>query len=178
MPLDPDQLARLYQAHAADVLSFVARRTLQAEVAIDLVAETFSQAFAHREQFRGTSDSEALAWIFGIARHELSAYFRRGAVDRRAMAQLGLAVPALTDADFERVEELADLRAKRALVAGALAELSLEHREPLRLRVVEEQPYSAVARSLGITEETARARVSRALRALSRATLERSPEHA
>jgi len=180
MPLSPDHLARLYEAHAADLLSFFARRTLQAEVAIDLVAETFSQAFAHREQFRGASDGEALAWIFGIARHELSAYFRRGAVDRRAMAELGLAVPTLTDADYERVEELADLRAQRAVVAAALAKLSLEHREALRLRVVEEQPYSEVARALGITEETARARVSRALRALSNATtkLERSPEHA
>ena len=107
MPLDPAPLSRLYKAHAADLLSFFARRTLQAEVAIDLVAETFSQAFAHREQFRGASDGEALAWIFGIARHELSAYFRRGAVDRRAMAELGLAVPTLTNADYERVEELA-----------------------------------------------------------------------
>jgi RNA polymerase sigma-70 factor (ECF subfamily) len=96
------------------------------------------------------------------------------------MAELGLAVPTLTDADYERVEELADLRSQRAVVAQALAELSFEHREALRLRVVEEQPYSEVARTLGITEETARARVSRALRALSNATtkLERSPEHA
>jgi RNA polymerase sigma-70 factor (ECF subfamily) len=180
MPLDLDQLARLYEARAADLLSFFARRTLQAEVSIDLVAETFAQALAHREQFRGASDDEAVGWIFGIARHELSAYFRRGIVARRAMAELGLAVPALTNADYERVEELVDLRAQRTVVARALAELSREHREALRLRIVEELSYSEVAQTLGTTEETARARVSRGLRALSQSTteLERSTEHA
>ena len=180
MPLDLDHLARLYEEHAADLVRFFARRTFQADVAVDLVAETFAQALAHRDQFRGASDGEALAWLFGIARHELGTYFRRGVVARRAMAQLGLTVPALTGADFERVEELADLRAQREVVAQALAELSIDHREALRLRIVEEQSYAEVARRLGTTEGTARARVSRALRALAQATpnLERNPGHA
>ena len=180
MTLDPDSIARLYETHASVLLRYLARRTLQPDVAIDLVAETFAKAFAHRDQFRGVSESEAVAWLFGIARHELSAYFRRGVVDRRAMAELGVQVPALVDADFERVEALADLRVQRAEIADALAELSTEHREALRLRIVEEQPYHEVARALGITEQTARARVSRALRALSDLTtsLERSPGHA
>ena len=180
MPLDPDDISRIYELHAADLLRFCARRTLQAEVAIDLVAETFAQAFAHRAQFRGHGDREALAWIFGIARHELSGYFRRGVVDQRAMAAIGLRVVALTDADYERVEEFADLRSQRAAVAEALAGLSFDHREALRLRVVEERSYPEVARTLDVTEQTARARVSRALRALSNAAekLERSREHA
>jgi RNA polymerase sigma-70 factor (ECF subfamily) len=38
----------------------------------------------------------------------------------------------------------------------------------VRLRVVDELPYCEVARRLAITEEAARARVSRALRGLSR----------
>ena len=180
MTLEPSDVARIYQTHAVDLLRFFARRTLQADVAIDLVAETFAQAFAHRGQFRGAGDQEALAWVFGIARHELSGYFRRGAVERRALAKLGLEVPALIDADYERVEELADLRGQRAALGEALATLTVEHREALRLRVVHERPYPEIARTLGITEATARARVSRALRALSDATPKRqgSPEHA
>ncbi|HWE15407.1 MAG TPA: RNA polymerase sigma factor [Solirubrobacteraceae bacterium] len=180
MTLEPDDLARLYETHAAGVLRFFARRTLQADVAIDLVAETFARAFANRAQFRGRSEGEALAWVFGIARHELSAYFRRGVVERRALAKIGLSVGPLIDADYERVEELADLRALRLTVSDALAHLTVEHREALRLRVVEEQPYPEIARTLGVSETTVRARVSRALRALSKATasLEGSPEHA
>ena len=180
MKLDHDEIARLYRAHAAQLLRFVASRTLQADVAIELVAETFAKAVAHRDQFRGEGDEEAVAWLFGIARHELSAYFRRGAVERRAIRTLGLEVPVLTDGDYERVEELADLRARRSELVQALAELPPEQRDALRLRVVEERPYREVARTLGITENTARARVSRALRALSNLAnnLERSPGHA
>jgi DNA-directed RNA polymerase specialized sigma24 family protein len=126
-------------------LRFFARRTLQADVAIDLVAETFARAFANRAQFRGSNESEALAWVFGIARHELSAYFRRGAVERGALAKIGLSVAPLIDADYERVEELADLRSLRVAVSDALTQVSFEHREALRLRVVEEHPYPEIA---------------------------------
>ena len=180
MTLEAEDLARLYEAHASGVLRFFARRTLQADVAIDLVAETFARAYENRAQFRGDGDGEALAWVFGIARHELSAYFRRGSVERRALAKLGLVVPPLVDADYERVEELADLRSLRLAVSDALEQLTDEHREALRLRVVEERPYPEIALTLGLSEMTVRARVSRALRALSKATigLEGSREHA
>jgi len=53
----------------------------------------------------------------------------------------------LIDADYERVEELADLRGQRAALGEALATLSLEHREALRLRVVHERPYPEIART-------------------------------
>jgi RNA polymerase sigma-70 factor, ECF subfamily len=180
MKLDHDAIARLYRTHALRLLRFVASRTLQADVAIEIVAETFAKAVANRDQFRGEGDEEAVAWLFGIARHELSAYFRRGAVDRRAMRVLGLDLPGLSDGDYERVEELADLGARRTELARAVAELPPEQRDALRLRVVEERPYREVAQVLGISEETARARVSRALRALSNlvSNLERSPRHA
>jgi RNA polymerase sigma-70 factor (ECF subfamily) len=180
MALDPDDISRLYEAHAAELLRFVARRTLQAEVAVDLVAETFAQAFADRAGFRGHSDGEALAWIFGIARHQLSSYFRRGTVERRALVKLGLQLPTLSDLDYERVEELAGLQAQRAAVAEALGDLSADQRKALHLRVVEERSYAELASSLGITEQTARSRVSRALHALAEATAqpEGSPDHA
>jgi RNA polymerase sigma-70 factor (ECF subfamily) len=47
-----------------------------------------------------------------------------------------------------------------------VSELSPAHRDALRLRIVEELPYPEVARRLEISEPAARARVSRALRAL------------
>jgi RNA polymerase sigma factor (sigma-70 family) len=180
MGLDPDDISRLYEAHAADLLRFFARRTLQADVAVDLVAETFCQAFTARAGFRGAGDSEALAWIFGIARHQLSGYFRRGSVERRALARLGLELPSMSDLDYERVEDLAGLQSERAAVAHALSDLTVEQREALQLRVVQERSYAELASSLGITEQTARSRVSRALRALAEATAqpEGSPDHA
>jgi DNA-directed RNA polymerase specialized sigma24 family protein len=54
MTLDPDSISRLYETNATVLLRYLARRTLQPDVAIDLVAETFAKAFAHRDQFRGS----------------------------------------------------------------------------------------------------------------------------
>jgi DNA-binding CsgD family transcriptional regulator len=54
----------------------------------------------------------------------------------------------------------------RERLATALDGLVVEQRDVLRLRVVEGRPYSEVACELGISEQTARARTSRALRAL------------
>jgi RNA polymerase sigma-70 factor (ECF subfamily) len=180
MSLDPDDISRLYRTYAPQLLRFFARRTLQPEVAIDLVAETFAQAFADRAGFRGHDDREAVAWIFGIARHELGDYYRRGAVERRALARLGIELGQLAESDYARVEEIASLQEERAALAAALAALSAEHRQALQLRIVEEHSYEELARVLGTTEQTARARVSRALRALAKATdsLEGRPDYA
>jgi RNA polymerase sigma factor (sigma-70 family) len=69
--------------------------------------------------------------------------------------------------------------ARRAAIADGLAALSEDHREALRLRIVEERSYAEVAQTLGVSEQTARARVSRALRTLSKTTehLEGSPDY-
>jgi RNA polymerase sigma-70 factor (ECF subfamily) len=77
-------------------------------------------------------------------------------------------VPTLTEEDHARIEELASLGELRVTVADALEGLDGDQREALRLRVVEERPYSAIAATLGVSEATVRARVSRGLRALAR----------
>jgi RNA polymerase sigma-70 factor (ECF subfamily) len=107
-------------------------------------------------------------------------YFRRGVVERRALTRLGVERGPLADIDYERIEDLASLRSHQAALAEGLASLSIEQREALQLRIVEERSYAELASTLGITEQTARARVSRALRALAKATdhLEGTPGYA
>jgi len=118
-------------------------------------------------KWRGAGDEEAAAWTWGIARHQLSRWYRRGAVERRALARLGVERRELTDPEYERIVELGGLAEARGRVAARLAQLSDEQREALRLRVVESAAYEEVAAVLRISEQTARARVSRALRALA-----------
>src|SRR5512132_2783426 len=62
-----------------------------------------------------------------------------------------------------------DLSDLRVLVGRALRTLSAEQREVLELRIVRELDYPQIARRLGISEPTARARVSRGLRGLAAA---------
>jgi RNA polymerase sigma factor (sigma-70 family) len=168
MALTSDDISRLYARYAEDLLAYCARRTLQAEVAVELVGETFAQAFVHRADFRGNGERAAIAWIYGIERGQLADYFRRGQVHRRALERLGVATPDLLDGDFECIDELAALASLRGQVADGLAALSADHRDALRLRIVEERAYPDVASELGVSEQVARARVSRALRALRR----------
>ena len=60
----------------------------------------------------------------------------------------------------------------RAQVADQLEGLAPDHRAVLQLRVVQEVSYADIAARLGISEQTVRARVSRALRALGAAVTE------
>jgi RNA polymerase sigma factor (sigma-70 family) len=169
-PLEDGQaFVRFYEHHAESLLVFFTRRVYQPEVALDLTAETFAQAFRSRKRFRGHLEAEAAAWLYAIARHLLAAYLRRGKAERKALDKLGIDVPELSQDEYKRVEELADLSGLRAGVAAGLARISPDHRQALELRIVNELPYAEVARRLGVSETTARARVSRGLRALAKA---------
>ena len=166
--LDAEALDSLYREHSRQLLIFFARRTMDAETATDLVAETFAAAFRDRRQFRGSTGEEAVGWIFGIARHQLSSFYRRGSVERDAMRRLSVERRDLTGEELERIEELAGIAALRERVRERLLELDAPDQEILRLRIVEERDYDEIAAALDIKEDAVRARVSRALKRLRR----------
>ena len=157
----------LYDSSAERLLVYFTRRTLDPETALDLWAETLAQAFYSWRRFRGSTHDEAIAWLYGIARHQWATYLRRGYAEHKALRKLGLDRPSLDDADHERLIELAGLGDLRERVGAALTELPAEQQDAVRLRVVDELPYPEVASRLNVTEPTARARVSRGLRRLS-----------
>jgi RNA polymerase sigma-70 factor, ECF subfamily len=154
-----------YERHAEALLRFFARRTLDAEAAAELTAETFAEAFVSRRRFRPRRLGGA-GWLYGIARHQLSRFHRRGEVAARARRRLGLPERSVSEEDYERIEELMDLEGVRKAIADAYRTLSPEQRDAVTLRVVEGKPYQEVASALSCTEQAARARVSRALRRL------------
>jgi RNA polymerase sigma factor (sigma-70 family) len=169
LTLDDAGFSGLYRTAAQDVVVFFARRTYDPETAADLMAETFARAYLGRRRFRGSTEEEARAWLFGIARRRFAMYVRRGKAERRALRRLGLERPQLVEGEYARIEELAGLDAMRGTLAKHLSRLAPTQRRALELRVVRELPYPDVADRLGISEQAARARVSRALRALGSA---------
>jgi RNA polymerase sigma-70 factor (ECF subfamily) len=146
---------------------YIARKTMDASAAADLTAETFAQAFTHRRQFRGHTHEEAVGWLYGIARHQISHFVRRDRAEARAVERLGIQRPHLSDAELERLEDLAGISDLRKRVASHLSDLSHEQQEALRLRILEEQSYEEMADHLGINEQAVRARVSRGMRTLA-----------
>jgi hypothetical protein len=106
-------IAALYARHCDELLVFLVRRTTDAEVALDIWGETFAQALASRGRYRGTTDEEAGAWLFSIARRQLARYYRRGSAERKAMRRLGIERPAIDpeiEAEIMRRAGLEDLR--------------------------------------------------------------------
>lgn len=169
---DPSRFVELYRRHAEDLLRYFARRTLDPEAAAELTAETFAEAFASRANYRDTG-ANGVAWIYGIARHQLGRFFRSGRIDRAARHKLGMPPRELPPEDYERIEDLVDFAPIREALVEALAGLPDDQREALQLRVVEGLPYPDVAARLSCAEAAARQRVSRGLRRLALVLQER-----
>ncbi len=166
---DEAEFDELYRRESEGVLVFFARRTLDPEVALDLTAETFAQAYLGWSGLRGSSREERQAWLYTIARRGLSRYQRRGRVERRAIRRLGIQTPVAHEDDLALIDERAGIAQLRAALSGELVRLSVDQRRALELRIVQQRSYAEVASDLGISELAARARVSRGLRALGRA---------
>jgi RNA polymerase sigma-70 factor (ECF subfamily) len=163
---DPTRFRELYDRRAEDLLAYFYRRVLDAEVAADLLAETFAVAFERRGRFRDRGKPGG-AWLYGIAAKELSHWYRRQAVELRAVKRLGMTVPPLDDESIARIEALVDSEAQRTAVAAALGRLPDGERTAVELRVVEELEYSEIATRLSCTEGAARVRVHRGLARLN-----------
>jgi RNA polymerase sigma factor (sigma-70 family) len=161
-------LERLYVRYREDVLLFLARRTADPEVALDLWAETFAQALAGRRRYRGTTEEEARGWLYAIARKQLALYYRRGRTEARATARLNLERVVPQPEVLAIIARRAGLGELRAQLSVALEELSPAVRRAVQLRIVDELAYTDVAEHMGISEQAARARVSRGLLSLAR----------
>ena len=164
---DPNTFTEVFEVHFDAILRYVVQRTYDADLALDLTAETFAQGFLRRARFRGNSTAEERAWLYAIARAQLAMYFRRSRIERRAIERLEIEVPRLLTEQRQRIEDLANLDELRSLVRGELESLSSDQQAALQLRLIDELPYAEVAARLQISEEAARARVARGLKALA-----------
>jgi RNA polymerase sigma-70 factor (ECF subfamily) len=174
--IDTDALNALYDAHARDLLGYLARRCGDPQTALDLLSATFLSAFENRARCRARDKRGRVAWLYRIAANTFVDYARREASERRAINRLGGELRALGPGEVEFIEELAGSSELEERVTAAFGELSAQQREALWLRVVDELPYPEVSAALGLSEPAARARVSRGLRALRRATKEQRKE--
>jgi RNA polymerase sigma factor (sigma-70 family) len=171
---DPAAFRELYDRWAERMLAYFYRRVFDAEVAADLLAETFAVAYERRGRFRDVGRPGA-AWLFGIAGKELSHWFRHQDVERRAVRRLGIEVPELDDDSIARIEALAEVESHREALTDALERMSRGEREAVELRVVRELPYAEIAARLDCSENTARQRVHRGLARLNHLMAEALP---
>lgn len=158
----------LYDRVAERLLIYLARRVRDPDAAAELWAECWAAAFESWARCRASGPAEAEAWMFGVARNQLAAYYRTGAIQRRALEKLRWAAPSLGADEREWIDRTVDVEVFSPALEEALADLPQKRRRAVQLRVVEDLPYDAIATRLDCSERAARAHVSRGLRRLER----------
>lgn len=101
--LDRELFEVLYGRRAHELITFFYRRTRNADAAAELLAETFAIAALRRRSDPELSvrDSE---WMRNIAKLELSRYFRKLDVELKAVNQLNMDIPRLTETEIVVLE--------------------------------------------------------------------------
>jgi RNA polymerase sigma-70 factor (ECF subfamily) len=137
----------LFSAHSVAVLAYASRRTANLADAEDIVAETFVVAWRRLAD----APAEPRAWLYGIARRVLANH--RRAADRRTSLLRRLASFAARPQPTSPSEVPA---------IEALANLSADDQEILRLVAWEELPHAQIAEVLGISVNAVAIRLHRA----------------
>jgi len=167
---DPGAFDVLFGRHAPPIRGWLLREVGDLGTANDLLAETFAQAWRNRRQFRGGDAQAGAAWLRGIARNLLHQHYKRGRVASAARRRLGVSTHAPCDDDPESILERVQAESLSARLEHAMRDLPEAQRDAIEARVVRDLSYDEVARELACSPDSARARVSRGLRAL-RSTL-------
>jgi RNA polymerase sigma-70 factor (ECF subfamily) len=157
-------LEAFYREHVEAVQRFVARRVGDPHLAADLTAEIFLAAIESADGYR-PSDGDPAGWLYGVARNVVSAAFRRGGRERRALGRV--AGRELMDADdIDRMVDRLDAEAGSRRLYEAMDELPAGERAVLELVALDGLGTAEAARALHITAVAARVRLHRARRRL------------
>jgi RNA polymerase sigma-70 factor (ECF subfamily) len=153
---------RIFRVVFPAVWAYVARRVKTGIADVeDIVQETMLRIV--RWMPTATVRGGFLAWCIGIARQCVAAFYRRAG---RAGPDAGDVVALLCE------ENPPDARLLRAevvdTVGGALGALPAHYRQALRLKYVEDLPFSALAERMERTESAVKTLVMRAKDALRR----------
>lgn len=145
------------------VYRYLRRRVDDPEQAADLTQDVFAAAAAALPA--GTGEPPPLAWLYTVAKRRFADEGRRRGVRERAAAHL----PRAGSAD-EYGPSVA------AALSEALDRLPSGQRGVVVLKLIRGLSFAEISRELGLTEEAAKMRFSRALRDLRADLTERGIE--
>jgi RNA polymerase sigma factor (sigma-70 family) len=157
---DADAFATFYRARNRAVLAYLRVRVPSAELATDLMCETFTQALVVVHDRSRELPVVPIAWLLTVARNELIDSIRRGRVSDTTRRRLALERVELSDADIEAVEDAA---ADADVLADLKAALPADQFQALTARVLDGRDYVDIADELECSPSVVRKRVSRAM---------------
>jgi RNA polymerase sigma-70 factor (ECF subfamily) len=158
---DPAPIEPLYRAHFDAIYRYASCRVGR-EAALDVAAETFTQAL--RSRGRLDPERDARAWLFGIAANVLRHHRRAEARRLIAYARAGVQEGART-----RSGSYEDGSERRELLINALIALAPGDREAILLLAWADLSYDEIAAALRVPVGTVRSRINRARRLMQSA---------
>jgi RNA polymerase sigma factor (sigma-70 family) len=170
---DATAFGELYQRHARSVQSYCLWRTAGLQLAEDVTATAFLEAWRRRRRLELTTESAA-PLLLGVATNVLRNHWRSQRRHARALARIAGADSHLPSHEDEVAARLdAILRVREA--GDAIRSLPLREREVLGLLAWGELSYGETAAALGIPVGTVRSRVARARSRLGDAFTDSTP---
>jgi RNA polymerase sigma-70 factor (ECF subfamily) len=155
---DHDTFEAMVHAYGPELFRHARRRTLNDAAAEDIVQETFTRAYRALPRLR--DDSNVRPWLHHILANVCIDEANRR--DRETAKVTRLFVDPAASLDSPGVEAELGLDLDDTSLQSALLTLTPEYRDALVLRFVDELEYDELAYRSGISEQNARARVSRA----------------
>jgi RNA polymerase sigma factor (sigma-70 family) len=152
------EFVAVYDQHSRSVYGYIARR-LGPNLAADLTAQTFTEAWAGRHRY-DPARGAVLPWLLGIATNLVRRQYRTEARQLKAYASTG--IDPVSSFDEDAVIERADSAERLQQVAAALAELDQLDRDLLFLFAALNLSYQQVADALGMPLGSVKSRMSRA----------------
>lgn len=153
-----DGLRTLYRRYSGELYGFACNALGDPGLAEEVVQDAFTSVWRHADRFNPERASFR-TWLYALTRNRI--------IDlrRRASARPRLAETEDRD-ELAELDESLELAALRWQVGAALARLSPEHREVIRLAHFESLSLRQVAESLGLPLGTVKSRSYYALRHL------------
>lgn len=155
---DTEAFGTLYDRYVERIYRFVYYKTLNKDVAEDIVGAVFLKAFERIGGFNASRGKFA-QWIYGIARNAVIDHYRTAKPQANIEDIFDLGVD-------DRTEAKIDAAAALKKVEKYLKTLNPRQREIVTLRIWEERSYREIAEIVGGSEDAVKVMFSRTIRDL------------
>lgn len=152
---DPKAFSQIVNRYQRQIHRLTLRWARDADEADELTQRTFLRLLAHIDDFQG---NQLKSYLFRIAANLCKNHLRD-----RARLVFGLSIePTTPTIEGEALEK----KELRLLLRKLMAQLPTRQRQVVTLRIDGELPFSEVARTLGITENSAKVNFHHAVKRL------------
>jgi RNA polymerase sigma-70 factor, ECF subfamily len=153
-----DELRELYRRYAGELFGFACNALGDRELAEEVVQDVFARLWRHAGAY-DRSRASVRTWLYAIARNRIVDARRRAAVRP-------VSAPEQVEEEAWELDRELERAVLRWQVAAALARLSTEHRQVIRLAHWGGLSLREIAEQSGVPLGTVKSRVYYALRSL------------